>query len=105
MAQIAKIEVQTEMKSSADKVYDIFKRKMYLMPKICPELVKEVKLAKGDWETTFKSTVSVTASGQGSLVKWTLIYEKQNQNIPDPEKYLEFASSINKSVDAYLLKH
>ncbi|XP_022775862.1 MLP-like protein 43 [Durio zibethinus] len=41
---------------------------------------------------TFKGTVIVTASGQGSLVKWTLIYEKQNQNVPDPKKYLEFTT-------------
>ncbi|XP_021293453.1 MLP-like protein 28 [Herrania umbratica] len=149
MAQLVKLEVQLEIQSSAEKVYDIFKRKMYLLPKICPELVTDAKVVKGDWETvgsvriwkyvaglsenasetieaiddrnksitfnaldgditkyykTFKAIVTVTANGQGSLVKWTLMYEKQNQNIPDPEKYIEFASAVSKSVDAYLLK-
>ncbi|XVF85372.1 hypothetical protein PTKIN_Ptkin17bG0112300 [Pterospermum kingtungense] len=150
MAQIAKMEVQTQIKSSADKAYDIFKRKMYLMPEICPEVVKDVKIGKGDWETvgsvrlwkyvtgnpeyvsetveaiddrnksitfnaldgdvskcykTFKCTLNITPNGQGSLVKWTLVYEKLNQNVPDPDKYMELATCFSKSVEAYLLKN
>ncbi|OMO99670.1 hypothetical protein COLO4_13148 [Corchorus olitorius] len=149
MAQLAKLEFQSEIRASADKVYDIFRRKMYLMPTICPQVVKDVKLVKGDWETpgsvrvwkyvagnsesvretveavddrnktvtfdaldgdvakyykTFKASVCVTANGQKSLAKWTLIYEKMNPNIPDPDRYLEIASVFNKSVEAYLLK-
>ncbi|XP_021293108.1 MLP-like protein 28 [Herrania umbratica] len=148
MAQIAKMEVQTEIKSSADKFYDIFRSKMHLMPKICPQNFKDGKLVEGDWnsvgsvrlwfyvaagntetlkETTeaindksktitfnilegdlmkyyksFKPILNVIALAQGSLVKWTLEYEKQNEGIPDPIRYEDFLRSWSKNVDGYL---
>ncbi|XVF78466.1 hypothetical protein PTKIN_Ptkin14bG0136000 [Pterospermum kingtungense] len=54
---------------------------------------------------TLQATVCVTANDEGSFVKWSLTYEKPNQNVPDPKRYLEFVASLTKSVDAYLLKH
>ncbi|CAK7326751.1 unnamed protein product [Dovyalis caffra] len=128
MAQIAKLEVQTEIKSSADKFYDIFRRKQYLMPKICPEYIKGIQVVLGDWETVgsiklwtydagsseiVKETVeaiddktkSITYNmGQAGLAKWTVEYERQNEEIPDPHNYVEFLACISKSVDAYLPK-
>ncbi|XWS69347.1 hypothetical protein CRYUN_Cryun04dG0171500 [Craigia yunnanensis] len=149
MAQIAKMEVQTEIKSSADKFYDVFRNKLHLMLKISPQQFKDGKVVEGDWKSvgsvrewtyaaagsietrkeaieavddksktiiysmldgdmmkcykTFKPILNVTASGQGSLVKWTVVYEKQNDNIPAPIKYKDFLVSWNKNVDAYLL--
>ncbi|XWS69346.1 hypothetical protein CRYUN_Cryun04dG0171400 [Craigia yunnanensis] len=52
---------------------------------------------------TLKSSFNVTASGQGSLVKWTVEYEKQNESIPAPIKYKDFLVSWCKNIDAYLL--
>ncbi|XVF85374.1 hypothetical protein PTKIN_Ptkin17bG0112500 [Pterospermum kingtungense] len=149
MAQIAKMEVQTEIKSSADKFYDMFRNKRHLLAKICPQELKEGKLVRGDWKSvgsvrewsydaggdteavketieaiddesksitysaieggmmkyynTFKSTVNVTAAGEGSLVKWTLEYEKKNENIPDPIKYLDLVANLTRDIDAYLV--
>ncbi|XVE92014.1 hypothetical protein REPUB_Repub01dG0060700 [Reevesia pubescens] len=149
MAQIAKMEVQIGIKSSADKFYDIFRNKMHLMPKICPQEFKDGKVVQGDWKSvgsirewiyaaagnteniketieaiddesktmtfnmldgdllnyynTFKPIVNVTASGQGSLVKWTLEYEKKNESIPAPTKYKDFLVGWSKKIDAYLL--
>ena len=51
MAQIAKMEVQTEIKSSAEEFYDIFRSKVHLMPKICPQEFKDGKLVQGDWKS------------------------------------------------------
>jgi hypothetical protein len=44
MAQIANMEAQTEIKCSAKKFYEIFRSKVYLVPKICPNLVKDIQL-------------------------------------------------------------
>ncbi|OMO99695.1 hypothetical protein COLO4_13136 [Corchorus olitorius] len=149
MAQIAKMDAQIEMKSTADNVYDIFKNKLHLLPKISPQEFKGVKLVEGEWgslgsvrvwantasgsvgtakETieaiddqsktitykfsegkmmkfykNFKLTLKVLPSGQGSLVKWTIDFEKQNESIPDPIKHMEFNINFTKNVDAYLL--
>ncbi|XP_030529113.1 kirola-like [Rhodamnia argentea] len=51
MAQLGKFESQLELKSPAEKVFDIFRRKSYLFPKIVPQMVKDVKLVSGDWES------------------------------------------------------
>ncbi|XVE74685.1 hypothetical protein DITRI_Ditri12bG0037100 [Diplodiscus trichospermus] len=149
MAQIAKMEVQVEVKSSADKFYDILRNKLHLVPKISPQQFKNGKVVQGDWNTqgsvrewtfavagsietvketieayddeskcftccmlegdlmkyykTFKSIVNVTASGQGSLVKWTVEYEKKDESVPAPTQYKNFLVSWSKNIDAYLL--
>ncbi|XP_062109601.1 MLP-like protein 28 [Humulus lupulus] len=153
MAQIAKLEVQLEIKSSAEKFFEIFSCKQHLIPKMCPEIIKDIKVIKGDWKSvgsikewsyiagsaetskemveeideknksiTFKiidgemtkyyknvkSTIHATENiGQklGSSVKWTLQYEKMNDNIPDPTKYAELISVFIKTADAYLIKN
>ncbi|KAF4352675.1 hypothetical protein F8388_005370 [Cannabis sativa] len=61
MAQIAKMELQMELKSSAERFYGIFRSKRYLIPEMCPDLVKNVKVIKGDWESV------------GSIKEWTLV--------------------------------
>ncbi|POO03253.1 Bet v I type allergen [Trema orientale] len=61
MAQIAKVEVQVEVKSSAETFYEVFRGKQYLWPKICPDVVKNVKLIKGDWDSV------------GSVKEWAYV--------------------------------
>lgn len=54
---------------------------------------------------TMKATVQVTAKGGGcSSVKWSIEYEKLNEDSPPPNKYLDFVLILTKKVDAYLLK-
>ncbi|GMI75178.1 hypothetical protein like AT5G28000 [Hibiscus trionum] len=138
------------MKSSADKFFDVFKNKPYLMPKLSNQAVTDIKLLQGNWNCegsfrlwhividggkteslkemlekvddtnrtlvykvvggeildaykTWKSILNVMPMGEGSLVKWTLEFEKQNENIPDPVKYADFLTAWSKNVDAYLL--
>ncbi|KAM5567000.1 MLP-like protein 31 [Rosa sericea] len=151
MAQIAKMQVEAEIKASAEKFYEIFRSKGYLLPKICPDMIKDLRVLEGDWGTvgsvkqwtyvaagnseiaketveamdekaksiTFKTvdgsllkvyknmkaTVQVTAKAGGcSSVKWSIEYEKLNEDSPPPNKYLDFVLILNKKVDAYLLK-
>ncbi|GMI75180.1 MLP-like protein 423 [Hibiscus trionum] len=150
MAQLKRIECQIEIKSSADKFFDVFKNKLYLMPKLPNQAVTDIKLLQGNWNSegsfrlwhfvidggktesvkemlekvddtnrtlfyklvggeimdaykTCKSTLNVMPMGEGSLVKWTMEFEKQNENIPDPVKYADFLTALSKNVDAYLL--
>lgn len=51
----------------------------------------------------FKSTAQVTPKGNGCLVKWTIEYEKANEDVPTPNKYCEFTTNMSKAVEAYLL--
>ncbi|XP_059446961.1 MLP-like protein 28 [Corylus avellana] len=147
MAQITKMETETEIKCSANKFYEIFRSKVHLMPKICPNLVKDIQLLKGDWDSkdsvkqwtyvagnsegvktseaideenksitykaidgeiaknykVYKSTVQVTPKGNGSLVKWTIEYEKANEEVPTPDKYFDLVVNLSKAVESYLL--
>ncbi|KAF7808720.1 MLP-like protein 43 [Senna tora] len=45
-------------------------------------------------------------NGGGGLVKWTIEYEKLEENIKGaaPETYLDFAAKVTKDIDAHLLK-
>ncbi|KAK8529234.1 hypothetical protein V6N13_102173 [Hibiscus sabdariffa] len=150
MAQLKRMECQFEIKSSADKFFDVYKNKAYLMPKLSSQVVTDIKLLQGDWNSegslrlwhivvdggkiesvkemfekvddtnrtivyklvggeimdaykTWRSILNVMPMGEGSLVKWTMEFEKQNENIPDPVKYGEFLTVWSKNVDAYLL--
>ncbi|KAE8730093.1 hypothetical protein F3Y22_tig00003041pilonHSYRG00817 [Hibiscus syriacus] len=39
------------MKSSADKFFDVYKNKAYLIPKMSNQTVTDVKLLQGDWNS------------------------------------------------------
>lgn len=52
----------------------------------------------------FKSTAQVTPKGDhGSLVKWTIEYEKANEEVPAPNKYYDYVVNLTKSIEAHLL--
>ncbi|KAJ1427919.1 START-like domain superfamily [Sesbania bispinosa] len=53
----------------------------------------------------FKWTLQVIdKEGVGGVVKWTFDYEKLNEEIPPPYRYLDYISALTKDVDAHLLK-
>ncbi|XVE85426.1 hypothetical protein DITRI_Ditri17bG0090200 [Diplodiscus trichospermus] len=54
------------------------------------------RLLEGEITNSYKSwssILNVTPMGEGSLAKWTVEYEKQNENIPDPLKYGDFLTT------------
>ncbi|KAJ9708435.1 hypothetical protein PVL29_000464 [Vitis rotundifolia] len=150
MAQLAKMEVQVEIKSHASEFHEIYSSKVYLVPKACPEKVKSIQVVEGDWETvgsvqlwtciiggntedaklvvemvddenksvtlkvvegeivkyfkSFKCSTQVTVKDKGSLVTWSVEYEKLHESGPAPDAYLNFAMGVIEDVDAYLLK-
>lgn len=52
----------------------------------------------------FKATMQVAPKGDGSLVKWSVEFEKAKEEIPDPDIILEFAVKTFKDLDDHLLK-
>lgn len=54
---------------------------------------------------TFKPTLQVTPNGDGSLVNWSLEFEKVNAEVPEPDLILETAVETFKDLDEYLLKN
>ncbi|KAJ8751486.1 hypothetical protein K2173_016706 [Erythroxylum novogranatense] len=60
------------------------------------DLMKEYK--------DFRLIVQATPkpNGEGSVVHWTLVYQKLHPQIPDPATLLEFAVHCSKDVDAHL---
>ncbi|XP_062012411.1 MLP-like protein 43 [Rosa rugosa] len=52
---------------------------------------------------SFKAKLQLTKAGHGgSIVKWTLEFEKANANSPDLKIYAEQAIKVSKGIDAYL---
>jgi hypothetical protein len=51
----------------------------------------------------FKTTLQVTPKGNGSSVKWSIEFEKANEEVPTPIKYTDFMSTMTKAVEAYLV--
>ncbi|KAG7552157.1 Bet v I/Major latex protein [Arabidopsis thaliana x Arabidopsis arenosa] len=85
--------------------------------KVAKERIKlvepEKKLIKfmvidGDVLAVYKSfliTIQVTPKeGEvGSVVKWHLEYEKNDENVPDPANFLPFLAEMTKEIDKHLL--
>jgi len=53
---------------------------------------------------SFKANLQVTPKGNGSVVQWTMEFEKQGNHIPDPHSLLQLAAHVSKKVDSYLTK-
>ncbi|KAK6931022.1 Bet v I/Major latex protein [Dillenia turbinata] len=67
------------------------------------------EIVEGDMLKLYKSykvylQIIPSPTGQGGKVKWTAEYEKANEDVPSPNKYLEFGAHLTTNLDAYLLK-
>ncbi|MBA0572503.1 hypothetical protein Golob_002839 [Gossypium lobatum] len=129
MDQIKRMECQVKIKSSADKFFEAYQTKAQLMPKLANQVDRDVKLVEGSgWDSegsvddkdrtivyklvegeimkafkSWKSIFNVMPMREGSSVKWTTEFEKQNDDVPDPVRYGEFLTTWTKNVDTYLL--
>ena len=50
----------------------------------------------------FKFIMQVSPKDKGSVVHWTLVYEKLHENIPDSYSMLEFVAALSRDVDVAL---
>ncbi|XP_038893137.1 MLP-like protein 31 [Benincasa hispida] len=53
---------------------------------------------------TFDFKMQATPKGKGSVVHWTLLYEKRHENIPHSYSSLEFAAELSRDIDAHLME-
>ncbi|CAK7350265.1 unnamed protein product [Dovyalis caffra] len=63
------------------------------------------KVIEGDLMEAYKSFKIIhqaTPKGEGSVVHWKLIYEKENENIPAPTALLDYLADFTKDMNAYL---
>ncbi|KAL4291613.1 hypothetical protein GQ457_14G025720 [Hibiscus cannabinus] len=51
MAQVRRMDCHVEAKSSADKFFDAYTTKPYLLPKMSDQLITDIKLLQGDWDS------------------------------------------------------
>ncbi|KAI4313769.1 hypothetical protein L6164_026724 [Bauhinia variegata] len=51
---------------------------------------------------TFKATLQASPKDKGSVVHWTLEYEKKYGHITDPHTLLQFIADMSKDIDAHL---
>ncbi|XP_059305357.1 kirola-like [Lycium ferocissimum] len=49
----------------------------------------------------FKATVHIENEGENNLVLWTVEYEKQNEDVPEPLSYLQLYLNMTKDIDAH----
>lgn len=52
----------------------------------------------------FNGTIHVAPKGEGSLVKWSCVFEKTSDEVPDPHIIKDFAIENFKDLDVFLLK-
>ncbi|CAK9154747.1 unnamed protein product [Ilex paraguariensis] len=52
----------------------------------------------------FKVSLQIIPKGQSSFVKWSIDYEKINEDVPDPTSYLDWLVNSGKLADESLLK-
>lgn len=85
-------------------------------PRVTKEIVEEVdeennlitfKVIGGDITEAYKDfTIKIQCipKNQGSIVHWTLEYEKLHDKIPDSYNLLQFCVSVSKDIDAHLIE-
>ncbi|KAL7110717.1 hypothetical protein ACP275_05G043200 [Erythranthe tilingii] len=61
MAQLHKLELQTQITSRPEKFFDLYKNKTYLMPKISPDKLQSIRVLEGDGKSL------------GSVRLWTYV--------------------------------
>ncbi|KAL2940079.1 MLP-like protein 31 [Bienertia sinuspersici] len=49
MAKLQKVEGQIELKCHADKFFEVWCQKPYLVTKMCPKKFPKIELHEGDW--------------------------------------------------------
>ncbi|CAI9108413.1 OLC1v1007996C1 [Oldenlandia corymbosa var. corymbosa] len=66
------------------------------------------RVTEGDIKAVYKSfafTVQVDKVGDNNLVTWTLEYEKQDENTPEPDGLMKLCFILTKDIEAYNLKN
>ncbi|XP_020967418.1 MLP-like protein 34 [Arachis ipaensis] len=104
-SQVQKIETEFSIKADAKEFYDVFCNKTHQVAKAWPDIVQSVVIHEGGWGTE-RSIISwnyvyvllhaVPKKDGGSMVHWTMEYEKINDNTSDPHTLMELVVDESK---------
>ncbi|KAK8508323.1 hypothetical protein V6N13_055771 [Hibiscus sabdariffa] len=83
MAQVRRIDCRIEAKSSADKFFDVYTTKPYLLPKMSDQLITDIKLLQGDWDSV------------GSVRQWYYALEGQSLTV---KEMIEKIDDTNRTI-------
>ncbi|KAL4286394.1 hypothetical protein AHAS_Ahas19G0081800 [Arachis hypogaea] len=115
-SQVQKIETEFSIKADAKEFYDVFCNKTHQVAKAWPDIVQSVVIHEGGWGTersiiswnyvygdllnhykSFKFLLhAVPKKDGGSMVHWTMEYEKINDNTSDPHTLMELVVDESK---------
>ncbi|MCA2150961.1 MLP-like protein 43 [Mangifera indica] len=86
------------------------------VPEVAKEIIEAIddeinsttfKVIEGHLLDKYKSFLFIVQASQkeeGSLVHWTLKYEKVSEEVPEPKGMLKLAIDVTKDIDAHLIK-
>ncbi|KAG2281498.1 hypothetical protein Bca52824_052718 [Brassica carinata] len=127
---LGKLEIEVEIKASAEKFHHMFAERPHHIPKATPGHIKgygEPKVAKdiieavdqeknlfkmrvieGDLMKEYKNfvlTIQATPKheGSGSIVHWHIEYEKISEEVAHPETLIQLLTEMSQGIDEHLL--
>ncbi|XVE92015.1 hypothetical protein REPUB_Repub01dG0060800 [Reevesia pubescens] len=83
MAQIRKMDCQVEIKCPSDKFYEAFRNKIQLMPEMSNQVIKDIKLVQGDWDSL------------GAVRQWSIVAGGKCETV---KEMMESADDKNKTI-------
>uniref|UniRef100_A0A803NEL5 Bet v I/Major latex protein domain-containing protein n=1 Tax=Chenopodium quinoa TaxID=63459 RepID=A0A803NEL5_CHEQI len=115
MAQLRSVEGQVELKCHADNFFDVWAGKAHLISKISPNKIAKVELVEGEWNkvgaviswTYLIVTTSPSSPrwksfhGEGCIMKWSIEYEKMNEDAAEPKMHVALSLELAKEIDAH----
>ncbi|KAK8716245.1 hypothetical protein V6N13_043561 [Hibiscus sabdariffa] len=117
-ALTGKLEADVEIKATPEQFHDMFANKPHhiVEAKVSKQVVEAIDPDKnsitfrelqGDLRKEFKSiaaTLQASPKRDGSVVHWTLEYEKLHHQIEHPDTVLQLLQDISKDIDAHLTR-
>nr|BAX08654.1 major latex-like protein [Luffa aegyptiaca] len=101
---LLKYEIGSEFIAAKIKIKVVDDVKQYIIyQNLDGDLVKPYKLFRVKLEVF--NGASLSKVGGGSFAKWTVEFEKANENVPPPESHLEMFAKMSKGIDAYFSKN
>ncbi|KAF9587834.1 hypothetical protein IFM89_005838 [Coptis chinensis] len=86
----------SEVFTCTEKIEEVDDEKMLLVLNVYEGNVR-------NYYKLFIFKVQVTPGEERNMVKWTVEYEKENEDMPDPHDYMDLYSVENNKLDAYLV--
>ncbi|RZC76475.1 hypothetical protein C5167_000596 [Papaver somniferum] len=85
-SQIVGAQVETELKCSADKFYNLFRHNMMHLTTIFPENFKSIKIVKGDGKSV------------GSIWQWQYVLPGASSKVMSLREIVKFVDDDNRSI-------